>query len=76
MKLSQQINLANEIWLAMHEMAELIPTYMVLQNLNPYLMINSEDYTKRDLSKHLAEYINSYSDCITIVRILKDKLTK
>lgn len=75
MKLSQKINLANEIWLSMHEMEKLIPTYMVFLNLNPDFIIK-DNKNKSSLSKELSEYINSYSDCITIVRILKTNLTK
>jgi len=76
MKLQQQINLANEIWLAMNELPKLVPTYLVSLNLNPYLIYTSEDLSRAEITKELKEYINSYSDIITIVRILKSQLCK
>jgi hypothetical protein len=76
MKTSQLINLSNEIWLAMNELEKLVPTYMVLQNLNPSLIYNCDVRTQSEIRKDLKEYVEQYSDIITIVRILKTNLSR
>ena len=76
MKAPQLINLSNEIWLNMNELSNIVPTYMVLQNLNPSLIDNCDVRTQSEIRKDLKEYIQNYSDIITIVRILKTNLPR
>ena len=76
MKTPQLINLSNEIWLSMNELGKLVPTYMICLNLNPSLIYNCDVRTQSEIRKELKEYVEQYSDIITIVRILKDKLAK
>jgi hypothetical protein len=76
MKNSQLINLSNEIWLSMNELKTLIPSYMLCMNLNPSLIYNDEARTQSTIKRELKEYVESYSDIISVVRILKEKLSK
>jgi hypothetical protein len=76
MKTPQLINLSNEIWLAMHELEKLVPTYMLLLNLNPSLIYNCDVRTQSEIRRDLKEYVEQYSDVLTIVRILKTNLSR
>jgi hypothetical protein len=76
MKTPQLINLSNEIWLSMNELAKLVPTYMVCLNLTPQLIYNCDVRTQSEIRKDLKEYVEQYSDIITIVRILKTNLSR
>jgi hypothetical protein len=76
MNKSQLINISNEIWLSMNELPTLIPSYMLCLNLNPSLIYNDETRTQSVIKRELKEYVESYSDIISVVRILKEKLSK
>jgi len=76
MKTPQLINLSNEIWLSMNELEKLVPTYMICLNLNPSLIYNCDVRTQSEIKKDLKEYVEQYSDILTIVRILKINLSR
>jgi len=76
MNKSQLINISNEIWLSMNELQTLIPSYMLCMNLNPSLIYNDETRTQSLIKRELKEYVESYSDIISVVRILKEHLVK
>lgn len=76
MKTPQLINLSNEIWLNMNELQSLVPSYMICLNLNPQLIYNCDVRTQSEIKKDLKEYVEQYSDIITIVRILKTNLSR
>jgi hypothetical protein len=74
MNLTQKINLSKEIWLSLNELQNYVPGYMVMLNLNPAFIYEDESRTKTQIGRDLTEYINNYSNAISVLRILKSNL--